>query len=404
MPFQFLFGTLALPPQHPDCRLCATIPAKDEAEFIIPSLDALRLQTDEDGIPLPANQYEVLVLANNCEDATVTIIEAYQRQYPEFRLYVCERRLPASIACVGTARRLMMDTAYERFRAVGRLDGAICSTDADTLVGPNWAYHILRNVRQGARAIGGRILVPQEEDRDTHYRKQHLLDVTYRSLFYCLESIIDPSEADPWPRHFQHFGPSMAVTAEAYEKCGGIPPLNSLEDVYFVFALERADVFVTHDPQVWVRTSTRVSDRVVGTAFSHQLDAWATMERENREQRVVSFSNCVQLFKWKVALRRAYLRRSGFGCPQLEKLAARMKWSVAELHQLIRQAASFGALYQHVGGQLHADPTFSDQPITEAIAQLRSFTHSMRHRAFGKHPSGNAAADLRADEHNFAAA
>ena len=385
----FPFGVLPLAPVHADCRLIVTIPAKDEAEFIEETLDALRVQYDINHCRLPHDAYEVIVLANNCSDDTADVIRRYGRRHPTFRLHVEERQLPKTIACVGTARRWMMDTAYARLSTLGRRDAVICSSDADTLVAPDWVAQILRAVAEGAQAVGGRILVPAGDGRAGEYRKQHLQDVTYRSLQYCLESMIDPCDADPWPRHFQHFGPSTAVTVAAYEKCGGLPPLKCLEDVNFVLALERVDIPVTHDCRVRVRTSSRVSNRVEGTAFSHQLDEWAEMERKAQDQHVVSFTNCLRLFKWKVALRHAYRQRNGRLNPVLLRMVDAIGCSAEELREKIMSATSFGELYQPVRRQIELDPAWNNQPISQAIRELRTFTKSMRKQAAGIRRAGS---------------
>ena len=381
------FGTLKLPPPDPACQLIITIPAKDEAHFITHTLDALAAQVDPAGVPLDPSSYEVIILANNCSDDTAGICRRYVTQptHPRaaaLRLHVAERRLPRAIACVGTARRLMMDTAADRLLRIGNPRGTICTTDADTLVDPEWVYWTLDSVAKGARAVGGRILVP-DNNRSTvtgHYRKDHLLDVTYRSLQYCLESMIDPDPADPWPRHFQHFGPSTAVRVDAYLECGGIPPLKCLEDVGLVRALERVDISVTHNPNVRVYTSSRVSHRVDGTAFSHQLDEWAAAREQGGTQHVIGLENCRWLFKWKVALRRVYVRGDASVTTALASLSQRLNITQAELMNRIRSSRSFGELYQSVREQLEGCPNFSGTPIEEAVRELRRFTSSLRHR------------------------
>ena len=383
------FGTLALPHPHPACRLIVTVPAKDEAGFITTTLDALRRQTDPAGRPLPPATYEVIILANNCSDATAAVIRDYAATFPHFRVHVAERHFPRELACVGTARRLLMDTARARFIHLGVPHGIICTTDADTLPDPTWVHHTLAAAARGARAIGGRILVPHAEPRQPHYRKQHLQDVTYRSLQYCLESMIDPQTADPWPRHFQHFGPSTAVRADVYTACGGIPPLRSLEDVGLAMALERIGVPITHDPRVRVTTSARVSERVGGRCFSSQLSEWSELEERGDTQRVIGLANCKKLFKWKVALRRASARRSAAGCPRLAEMLPVLGWRAPHLeYQLANQ--SFGGLYQGIRRRLEADKNFAGEPIGRAIHDLRRFSHGFRHRAVGTRPAGTA--------------
>jgi len=384
------FGTLDLPAIHPACRLIVTIPAKDEAGFITETLAALYDQCDETGKPIDRQSYEVIILANNCKDETAGVCRAYGSDHPDFRLHVVERRLPAAIACVGTARRLMMDTALLRFGLLERPTGVICTTDADTRVHREWVYHTLKSIDRGARAVGGRILVPTfDRAADPRYRKYHLRDVTYRSLQYCLESMIDPCRADPWPRHFQHFGPSTAVTAEAYERCGGIPPLKSLEDVNFFRALERVNVSITHNRDVKVYTSSRISHRVDGTAFSHQLDEWAGMSAAHRPQRVIGVENCRRLFKWKVALRHAVERGLPTGAESLQQLADTLGWTFEDLTERIDGTPSFGTLYQEVRLRLEACERFAGTDIERAISDLRECTSSLRHRSFGIAPAGN---------------
>ena len=377
----FLFGTLALAPLHPACRLSVTIPAKDEEDYIAATLDALRTQTDGRGRPLDPASYEVILLANNCTDGTAATVRAYQERHPDLRLHLAERTLPPEIACVGTARRLMLDSALVRYLAAGRTEGVLCTTDADTRVHPQWVFRTLESVRNGAQAVGGRILVPAG-DRATagHYRKNHLQDVAYRYLQVCLESMIDPDPADPWPRHFQHFGPSTAATVSAYLRCGGLPPLRCLEDVGFAKALARVDIPVTHNPLVRVYTSSRVSDRVDGTAFSHQLDEWATMAARREQRRVISAANCRRFYKWKVALRRAYHDGCPPRCRGLEQLAASLDWTFAELRQRLRHSPTFGALFVEIYAQLEHCPRFNDTPIDVAIRNLRRITRTVTAR------------------------
>ena len=383
------FGTLGLPIVDPLCRLIVTIPAKDEAQYITLTLDALRRQTGPMGTRIDPARYEVIVLANNCRDATAAVIRRYARDYPRFRLHVVERRFPPAIAAVGTARRLLMDTALLRLESLGLNRGVICTTDADTLVGPEWIYHTLHSVANGAEAVGGRIVVPPADRAGNEdYRKYHLQDVTYRSLQYCLESMIDPDPADPWPRHFQNFGPSTAVTTAAYRACGGIPPLKSLEDVGLVRALTCAGIQVTHNRNVRVRTSSRVSHRVEGTAFSHQLDEWATMTARREPQRVIGLTNCRRLFKWKVALRHAvrhkFARRNG----SLRELADTLGWPFESLEERILTAKNYAGLYQEIRDRLEACPRFAGCTIERAIHDMRGFTSSLRHRSFGTDPAG----------------
>jgi hypothetical protein len=74
----------------------------------------------------------------------------------------------------------------------------------------------------------------------------------------------DPDPADPWPRHTEAAGASLAVTVAAFKRSGGIPPVDSGEDRGFVKALTRIDARIRHDPTVRVTVSGRIHGRAPG--------------------------------------------------------------------------------------------------------------------------------------------
>ena len=362
-----------LPPIDPDCRLCVTLPAKDEEAYLHDTLAALAGQrSGPTDAPIDPASYEIILLANNCSDRTAAVARSFAADHPRLRLHVVELQLPPEIACVGTARRLMMEAAASRLPP----RGIICTTDADTLVDPCWVYHTLAAFDRGARAVGGRILVPRSGRAG--YRKIHLQDVTYRSLQTLLESMIDPCGEDPWPRHFQHYGPSMAVRADTYLACGGMPAVRFIEDAAFGWCLERNDVAIVHDPAVRVYTSDRHSDRIDGVTFSQQLRTWEQMSDDAPEQRVIGLRNSIRLFKWKVALRQLYRQRKAARSPTLPQLTEILGITATDLGELVAKAPTFGALYQTVRQRLEATPAFSDSTFAQAIADLRRFTRSAR--------------------------
>jgi GT2 family glycosyltransferase len=364
--------------------MCVTIPAKDEEDFIEGALAALADQRCLTGSDLAPEVFEVILLVNNTRDGTAAVARKFRRSHPDLRLHVCELNLPAAIASVGMARQLMMDAAADRLPP----GGIICTTDADTRVGPYWVAATLRAFDRGAAAVGGRIIVPTRTR--SSYRKLHLQDVTYRNLQMLLEAMIDPDAVDPWPRHFQNYGPSTAIRVDAYRACGGMPALKCIEDVALARALERIDVTIVHDPSVRVFTSDRRSDRIDGIAFSQQLDRWADLGSRGGQQLVVGLPNCIRLYKWKVALRRAFRERRIGSAPALYHLADYLGWSPRDLQTKVSRAESFGCLYQEVRDALEARPGFTDTPFELAIRDLRRFTRSARcSPAFATRPDGS---------------
>ena len=273
------YGPLINVPTESACELIVAIPARDEAGTIVRTLEALARQIDSGGMHLAPERFEVILLANNCRDETVERAREVGRRKPDLRLQVVDIDLPEH-SHVGHARRMAMDEALRRFTAIRRPGGVIASTDADTVVANTWVHFTLAEVEKGADAVGGRITLDRSDLNDIGPRRlrYHLLDVGYRSLVTELESLIDPSPHDPWPRHFQHFGASMAVTADAYRRAGGLPVKPYLEDVELYDRLVCIDARIRHSPDVQVTTSSRPAGRT-SFGFAVQLERWEQMER-----------------------------------------------------------------------------------------------------------------------------
>jgi hypothetical protein len=164
---------------------------------------------------------------------------------------------------------MLMDEACFRLHSARRPEGLIISTDADTEPEPDWIAQNLRETERGAEAVGGRILLRASELGllEERTRTIQLLDEQYGLLVAWLEDRYDPQIHDPWPRHHQHFGASLAVTAHVYEQVGGLRPERTLEDAAFYMLLVRNDVKFRHGTEVRVRTSPRLHGRTeVGLA------------------------------------------------------------------------------------------------------------------------------------------
>jgi len=268
-------------------NICIIIPVKDEEETIIQSLDALRFQKGRDNILINSDIYEVLVLANNCQDHTYSLIKEYQRIYPEFPLLVEEIAFVEKEANIGTARRFLMDAAYERFTLLNK-NGIIASTDGDTQVDEYWIYEIEKEIKKGCDVVGGEIITNLEDSPTKQY---HLHDIKYQNLIARLESLIDPKLWNPWPSHFQCFGASFAIKANMYEKAGRLPQVPCLEDVAFLKALELKDAKIRRSPNVRVTTSARKIGRVE-KGLSQQL-AWFESLGNNKQKQLVECAESI---------------------------------------------------------------------------------------------------------------
>jgi cellulose synthase/poly-beta-1,6-N-acetylglucosamine synthase-like glycosyltransferase len=124
----------AAPPSSRRLRFDVIVPAHDEAAAIAHTVANLR-QLD-----WPADQYRILVVADNCKDATAVLARTAGAT-------VLERHDP-TLRGKGYALR----AGFERSREDGRAD-AIAVVDADAEVSPNLLEAFAARIEQGAFAI-----------------------------------------------------------------------------------------------------------------------------------------------------------------------------------------------------------------------------------------------------------
>ena len=361
----------------PQLHVSVVIPARNEANHLEQALNALRNQRQRNGASVPASTYEVLLLLNNCTDHSVAVAQAYQQRYPDFPLYVAIVHLPTDKANVGTARRMLMDAACWRLRQVGRPNGIIASTDADTMVDAYWIDQIRAEIERGCEVVGGRILTCPD---GRLVRLNHLRDVTYRMLIAQLEACLDPQPADPWPRHFQHFGASLALTCAAYERVGGLPNVPHLEDEALYRALLRTDTPIRKSPQVRVTTSTRTLGQV-DVGFSEQLRYWEALNETSQSQLVEAPQAIYQRLLNRHRLRTIWQKRhAGQPADALTRIATDLLVEADWLGYQLNQATYFGQLWEDIENRQATGSWASywqPVPVKTAISELRLLVHSL---------------------------
>lgn len=365
-------------PPVPSCEICVVIPVRDEAQSLAATLYALTHQVDCSGQPFDHRRYEIILLVNNCCDDSAAVARQFAQQHPTLHLHVVEITLPAVEAHVGRARQLLMDEAYRRLTSLGRGQSVIASTDGDTRVAPTWLAATLDQIEQGADAVGGRILLDRTEcaalDRNTW--RSHLRYIGYRCLVAELEAYLDADPHDPWPRHYQHFGASLAVTPQMYERVGGLAAVRAEEDVAFYRALVRADARVRHSPAVRVVTSARPTGRTP-LGLAARLSEWQVMEQQHLPYLVESVPALEARLRARYRLRLLWQRTRLGQLPErdLASLASGLCLPATWLADELNLRPSFGLLLERIEQhQRSVDTALKRWPLVEvrqAISELR---------------------------------
>ncbi|WAL58222.1 glycosyltransferase [Thermocoleostomius sinensis] len=383
-------------PPRSQCQVCVIVPAQNEAELLEHTLTALAHQVDLRGHPFDPTRYEIILLANNCNDDSAAIARRFAQQYPDLVLHVVERTLPASKANIGWVRKLLMDEACDRLMSVGHSQGVIASTDGDTQVAPDWIAATLYEIASGADAVGGRIITNRADRAalSPYARACHLREVGYYFLVSELESFLDPDPFDRWPRHFQHFGASLAVTAKMYQRAGGLPPVRSSEDVALYQALKRINARFCHSLRVRVTTSARQTGRAQ-KGLADQLSAWTAMGQHQQPFLVEPAAAIVARFQARSELRQLWQQYLKGYSPMLQALALpadRLGLDRDWLMSTMMRATSLGALFEQIEQQQKTEGIWQRQwklvKIEQAIWELRLLLEPLRQqRNHSKHPS-----------------
>jgi glucosyl-3-phosphoglycerate synthase len=239
------------------------IPARDEERRIASCLEALSRQTVE------VSSFETILVLDACVDATARVAQETSNA-----LGLRIQMLEGPGAGAGAARLAGMNAAAERLLALGRHDGLIACTDADSRPAPDWLARQLAHVRAGAKAIAGLIeLDPEECSR----LPPVVLRRRERDAAQRLERV---RALDPEAAHHHFAGASVGVTAGVYRQVGGLEPVVALEDAAFAVRLAEHGIPILRAADVRVRTSPRAEGRARrGLAVDLAVAAWAQRRR-----------------------------------------------------------------------------------------------------------------------------
>ncbi len=251
----------AFGPSPTDLRAVVVVPARDEEQRIGACLDALATQVE-----IEPGAYETIVVLDACGDGTEREVEAARRRWPALRLLT----LPGPGRGAGPARATGMDVACARLESIGRVDGLLATTDADSVVAPDWISRQLEAIAAGAEAIGGEILLdPGEAERlPAAVIRGRDADLVERTR---LAQRRGPAE------HAHFAGASIGLTPRAYRRAGGMGWLAALEDQELEDRLAESGIPIHRPGPVRVTTSARTDGRAErGLALDLALADWLT--------------------------------------------------------------------------------------------------------------------------------
>jgi glycosyltransferase involved in cell wall biosynthesis len=218
------------------------VPAHNE-EDLLPACLAAVWQAARPVAPVPVH---VIVVADSCTDQTAARAACSGATV-----------LRIQARSVGAARAAGM---WQLLRRTWHLDPAtvwLATTDADTLVPPDWLSKQLRHAAAGWDAVAGMVTVTDWAGHPPH------LPAVFRQHYGSRRGT-----------HPHVHGANLGFTARAYLAAGGFPPIATAEDHALVTALTAAGSQILRSTEGSVSTSARRHARAP-RGFSHLLSSLA---------------------------------------------------------------------------------------------------------------------------------
>lgn len=214
-------------------NLWVVVPAYNEATRIGQTLDALAAQTD--------TGFTLLVVDNGSTDGTGRVVTGFRAPFPVHLLVEEEK----GVGCA-------VDTGFRHAIAEGAT--MIARTDADCLPHPGWVAAARASLTAGAGLVCGRITAR----RDEHGPAGRAFFALLVSLAAAFGRVRPAHRAHGYLAPYRmHAGNNMAVTADLYQACGGMPRRPSPTDRLFLNRVRRTTSSIVHCRTMVVENSTR---------------------------------------------------------------------------------------------------------------------------------------------------
>jgi glycosyltransferase involved in cell wall biosynthesis len=278
----------------PDLDLCVCVPARNEADRLPVLLDALAGQSWKPAI-------SVSIAVNNSTDNSLAVIEKARRRHAgRLDMHFECVEFPPHLAHAGSARRLAMENGLARLPRAGR--GVLVSTDADASPPADWLVGIVRAIGRGADIVGGRIEIDPGEPLPPAVNRLRETWDRYWQRVRAIEDYIDPRPWDQPPRHGDHTGASLAITADLYARCGGVPLLASGEDLGLVTAALAHGGRLAHPADVFTFVSPRLEGRAIA-GMAAAIQELFDLASRDEAARAPAFSHWQKRAIWRRRLR-----------------------------------------------------------------------------------------------------
>ncbi|MBF0185755.1 MAG: glycosyltransferase family 2 protein [Magnetococcales bacterium] len=215
-------------------HLIIVIPSHDEPA-LLETLDSLRRCQ-----PAPA-AVEVVVVINGSEQDPPACRQQQQWRWQQAQQWVAtqpshfattllyEPNLPARHAGVGTARKIGMDWAAQRFAPAQQQCGAIVCLDADCQVAENYLTALCHTFATYPEMPGCSLYFEHPLHHLPDNQRQAIVNYELYLRYY-----LHGLRWSRFPHAFHTIGSSMAVRAQAYRAQGGMNRRKAGEDFYFL--------------------------------------------------------------------------------------------------------------------------------------------------------------------------
>ena len=210
-----------------DAVIGIVIPAHNEAALLAGCLQAALCAAAHPG--LAGERVEILVVLDSCTDGTAAIANACG-----VATIALDARNVGAARAAGAHRLLEQGARWLAF------------TDADSRVSAQW---LVDQLAQHADAVCGTV---QVDDWSDHGELASALHAHFLQTYFDQEG------------HSHIHGANLGVSAEAYRRAGGFPPLACSEDVALVAALRSSGARIAWSCAPRVTTSARRHARALG--------------------------------------------------------------------------------------------------------------------------------------------